>query len=138
ISHQASSVRTPQQNGVVELRNWTLVEATRTMLIISRTPLSLWVESFQLKDKEIIEIMNVTFDELSTMGFEQSCSKPGLQSMTSGQISSGLDLTYASLTITAQQPTEGELDLLFEAMYDDNIGGQPSAAPRTVPAAQAP
>nr|GEU85583.1 hypothetical protein [Tanacetum cinerariifolium] len=55
-------------------------------------------------------------------------SKPGLQSMTSGQISSGLDLTYAPSTITTQQPTEGELDLLFEAMYDDFIGGQPSAA----------
>nr|GFA18325.1 integrase, catalytic region, zinc finger, CCHC-type, peptidase aspartic, catalytic [Tanacetum cinerariifolium] len=54
-------------------------------------------------------------------------SKPGLQSMTSGQISSGLDLTYASSTITTQQPFEGELDLLFEAMYDDYIGGQPSA-----------
>ncbi|GKA51470.1 retrovirus-related pol polyprotein from transposon TNT 1-94 [Tanacetum coccineum] len=33
---------------------------------------------------------------------------------------------------------KGELDLLFEAMYDDHIGGQPSAAPRTVLAAQAP
>ncbi|GJW30566.1 retrovirus-related pol polyprotein from transposon TNT 1-94 [Tanacetum coccineum] len=32
ISHQASSVRTPQQNGVVERRNWTLVEAARTMI----------------------------------------------------------------------------------------------------------
>ncbi|GJW26372.1 retrovirus-related pol polyprotein from transposon TNT 1-94 [Tanacetum coccineum] len=51
---------------------------------------------------------------------------------------SGLDLTYAPSTITTQQPTKGELDLLFEAMYDDHIGGQPSAAPRTVPAAQAP
>ncbi|GJZ52239.1 retrovirus-related pol polyprotein from transposon TNT 1-94 [Tanacetum coccineum] len=54
------------------------------------------------------------------------------------QISSGLDLTYAPSTITTQQPTEGELDLLFEAIYDDHIGGQPSAAPRTVLAAQAP
>ncbi|GKF61377.1 hypothetical protein Tco_0181431, partial [Tanacetum coccineum] len=31
-----------------------------------------------------------------------------------------------------------DLDLLFEAMYDDYIGGQSSAAPRTVPAAQTP
>nr|GEW44369.1 integrase, catalytic region, zinc finger, CCHC-type, peptidase aspartic, catalytic [Tanacetum cinerariifolium] len=61
-----------------------------------------------------------------------------LQSMTSGQISSGLDLTYAPSTITTQQPTEGELDLLFEAMYDDYIGGQPSATARTVPHAQEP
>ncbi|GKG37642.1 hypothetical protein Tco_0456865, partial [Tanacetum coccineum] len=62
-------------------------------------------------------------DELSAMAFKQSSSKPGLQSMTSGQISSGLDLTYAPLTITTQKPTEGDLDLLFEAMYDDFIGG---------------
>nr|GEV45092.1 hypothetical protein [Tanacetum cinerariifolium] len=33
-------------------------------------------------------------------------SKPRLQSMTSGQISSGLDLTYAPSTITTAQPTE--------------------------------
>nr|GFB18741.1 retrovirus-related Pol polyprotein from transposon TNT 1-94 [Tanacetum cinerariifolium] len=58
-------------------------------------------------------------------------SKPGLQSMTSGHISSGLDLTYAPSTITTQQPSEGELDLLFKAMYDDYIGGQPSATSRT-------
>ncbi|GJZ00769.1 hypothetical protein Tco_0518198 [Tanacetum coccineum] len=85
-----------------------------------------------------METMNVTFYELSAMAFEQHSSKPGLQSMTSGQISSGFDLTYAPSTITTQQPTERELDLPFEAMYDDYIGGQPSAAPRTVLAGQAP
>ncbi|GJR33375.1 putative ribonuclease H-like domain-containing protein [Tanacetum coccineum] len=213
ISHQASSVRTPQQNGVVERRNRTLVEAARTMLIFSRAPLFLWAEAiatacytqnrsiihrrfnktpyelingrkpdisflhvfgalcypkndredigklgakgdigffigysadscayrvYNRRTKKIMETMNVTFDELSAMAFEQSSSKPGLQSMTSGQISSGLDLTYAPSTITTQKPTEGELDLLFEAMYDDYIGGQPSSAPRTAPAAQAP
>ncbi|GJS71239.1 retrovirus-related pol polyprotein from transposon TNT 1-94 [Tanacetum coccineum] len=65
-------------------------------------------------------------------------SKPGLQSMTYGQISLGLDLTYAPSTITSQKPTERELDSLFEAMYDDYIGHQPSAATRTAPAAPAP
>nr|GEW39886.1 hypothetical protein [Tanacetum cinerariifolium] len=93
---------------------------------------------YNRRTKKIIETMNVTFDELSAMACEQSILKPGLQSMTFGQISSGLDLTYAPSTITTQQPTEGELDLLFKAMYDDYIGGQPSAAPRTVLAAQAP
>nr|GEU32145.1 retrotransposon protein, putative, unclassified [Tanacetum cinerariifolium] len=82
ISHQMSSVQTPQQNGLV--------------------------------------------------------LKPELQSMTSGNISLGLDLTYAWSTITTQQPSEGELDLLFEAMYDDYIGGQPSATARTVSPAQEP
>nr|GFB63267.1 retrovirus-related Pol polyprotein from transposon TNT 1-94 [Tanacetum cinerariifolium] len=45
ISHQVSSVQTPQQNKVVERRNRTLVEAARTMLIFSRAPLFLWVEA---------------------------------------------------------------------------------------------
>nr|GFA46465.1 retrovirus-related Pol polyprotein from transposon TNT 1-94 [Tanacetum cinerariifolium] len=88
--------------------------------------------------KKIMENMNVSFDELSTMAFEQRSSKPELQNMTSGQISLGLDLTYAPSTITTQQPTKGDLDLLFEAMYDDYIGGQPPATARTIPATQAP
>nr|GEW14526.1 retrovirus-related Pol polyprotein from transposon TNT 1-94 [Tanacetum cinerariifolium] len=92
---------------------------------------------YNRRTKKIIETMNVSFDELSAMAFEQRSLKPKLQSMTSGQISSRLDLTYAPSTITTQQPTEGELDLLFKAMYDDYIGGQPSAALGIIPAAQA-
>ncbi|GKE40900.1 retrovirus-related pol polyprotein from transposon TNT 1-94 [Tanacetum coccineum] len=45
ISHQAPSVRTPQQNRVVEHGNRTLVEAARTMLIFSCALLFLWVEA---------------------------------------------------------------------------------------------
>nr|GFB71205.1 retrovirus-related Pol polyprotein from transposon TNT 1-94 [Tanacetum cinerariifolium] len=61
---------------------------------------------FNRRTKKIMETMNVSFYELSAMAFEQRSSKHGLQSMTSGQISSGLDLTYAPSTITTQQPTE--------------------------------
>nr|GEZ00301.1 hypothetical protein [Tanacetum cinerariifolium] len=93
---------------------------------------------YNRRTKKIMKTINVSFDELSAMAFEQHSLKPGLQNMTSGQISSGLDLTYAPSTITTQQPTEDELDLLFEAMYDDYIGGQPSATGRTVSPAQEP
>nr|GFC23576.1 hypothetical protein [Tanacetum cinerariifolium] len=82
--------------------------------------------------------MNVSFDELSAMAFDQRSSKPELQCMTSGQISSGLDLTYATSTITTQQPTGGELDSLFKAMYDDYFGGQPLATVENVTHAQEP
>nr|GEW96312.1 integrase, catalytic region, zinc finger, CCHC-type, peptidase aspartic, catalytic [Tanacetum cinerariifolium] len=212
ISHQMSSICTPQQNGVVERRNQTLVEAARTMLIFSHAPLFLWAEAiatacftqnysiihrrfnktpyelingrkldisffhvfgalcfpkndredigklgakgdigffisysadscayriYKQRTKKIIETMNVLFDELSAMDFKQRSSKPRLQSMTFGQISLGLDLTYDPSIITSQQPSEGELDLLFEVMYDDYIGGQPSATATSAPAAQA-
>ncbi|GJU38220.1 retrovirus-related pol polyprotein from transposon TNT 1-94 [Tanacetum coccineum] len=45
ITHQTYVARTPHQNGVVERRNQTLVEATRTMLIFSKAPLFLWAEA---------------------------------------------------------------------------------------------
>nr|GEX21168.1 hypothetical protein [Tanacetum cinerariifolium] len=175
ISHQMSSVRTPQQNGVMERQNQTLVEAARTMLIFSRVPLFLWAEAIATacftQNRSIIhrrfnktpyELINgrkldISFlhvfgalyypkndsEDIGKLGAKGDIgffigSKPGLQNMTSGQISSGLDLTYALSTITTQQPTEGELDLLFEAMYDDYIGGQPSATARTVPPAKEP
>ncbi|KAJ9542658.1 hypothetical protein OSB04_029164 [Centaurea solstitialis] len=42
ISHNFSGAYTPQQNGVVERRNRTLVEAARTMLAYSGLPLTFW------------------------------------------------------------------------------------------------
>ncbi|GKA39465.1 putative ribonuclease H-like domain-containing protein [Tanacetum coccineum] len=45
ITHEKTVLRTPQQNGVVERRNRTLVEAARTMLIFSKAPLFLWAEA---------------------------------------------------------------------------------------------
>nr|GFB86336.1 retrovirus-related Pol polyprotein from transposon TNT 1-94 [Tanacetum cinerariifolium] len=159
-----SSVRTPQQNGVVESRNQTLVEAARTTLIFSRAPLFLWAEAIATAcftqnhsiihcrfNKTPYELINGRKpDILFLRVFGALCypkndhediGKLGAKGDIGffiGQISSGLDITYAPSTITTQQPTEGELDLLFEAMYDDYIGGQPSATARTVLPAQEP
>ncbi|GJY97581.1 retrovirus-related pol polyprotein from transposon TNT 1-94 [Tanacetum coccineum] len=152
ISHQASSVRTPQQNGVVERRNRTLVEAARTMLIFSRAPLFLWAEAIATacytQNRSIIhrrfnktpyELINGRKLDISFLYvFRALCYPKNDRDDIRKLGAKGLALTYAPSTITTQQPTGGELDLLFEAMYDDHIGGQPSAAPRTVSAAQAP
>nr|GEV14873.1 retrovirus-related Pol polyprotein from transposon TNT 1-94 [Tanacetum cinerariifolium] len=161
ISHQMSYVRTPQQNGVVERRNRTLVEAARTMLIFSRAPLFLWAEAIATAcftqncsithrrfNKTPYEVINDRKpDILFLYVFGALCypkndrediGKLGAKGDIGFFIGSGLDLTYAPSTITMQQPTEGELDLLFKAMYDDYIGGQPSTTARTVPPAQEP
>ncbi|KAJ9546781.1 hypothetical protein OSB04_019324 [Centaurea solstitialis] len=45
ISQNFSSVRTPQQNGVAERRNRTLIEAARSILIEARLPLQFWAEA---------------------------------------------------------------------------------------------
>nr|GFC60718.1 hypothetical protein [Tanacetum cinerariifolium] len=72
------------------------------------------------------------------IGYSADSFKTRASNMTSGHISSGLDLTYAPSIITTQQPTKGELDLLFETMYDDYFGGQPFATVENVPPAQEP
>nr|GEX49897.1 retrovirus-related Pol polyprotein from transposon TNT 1-94 [Tanacetum cinerariifolium]GEX53239.1 retrovirus-related Pol polyprotein from transposon TNT 1-94 [Tanacetum cinerariifolium] len=45
ITQQFSAARTPQQNGVVERRGRTLVEAARTMLTFANLPSFLWAEA---------------------------------------------------------------------------------------------
>ena len=43
--HNFSAPRTPQQNGVVERKNRTLVNIARTMIIESNLPQSFWAEA---------------------------------------------------------------------------------------------
>nr|GEZ24246.1 integrase, catalytic region, zinc finger, CCHC-type, peptidase aspartic, catalytic [Tanacetum cinerariifolium] len=184
ITHETSAAKTPQQNGVVERRNHTLVEAARTMMIFSHASLFLWAEAiatacytqnrsishrrFNKTPYELIQGRkpNISYlyvfgalcypkndredigklgakenhgddegyvDELSAIGFEQNNSKPGLQSLTSGQISFEFELTYASSTITPQRPSKRDLDILFEPLNNEYLGGRPSEAPRTIP-----
>ncbi|GJY72452.1 integrase, catalytic region, zinc finger, CCHC-type containing protein [Tanacetum coccineum] len=45
IGHQTSTAQTPEQNGVVERRNCTLVEVARTMLSAAKVPLFFWAEA---------------------------------------------------------------------------------------------
>ncbi|GJR04494.1 putative ribonuclease H-like domain-containing protein [Tanacetum coccineum] len=45
IKREYSVARTPQQNGVAERRNKTLIEAARTMLSDSKLPITFWAEA---------------------------------------------------------------------------------------------
>ncbi|GKD22060.1 retrovirus-related pol polyprotein from transposon TNT 1-94 [Tanacetum coccineum] len=126
ISHQASSVRTPQQNGVVERRNRTLVEAARTMLIFSCALLFLWAKA------------------IATACYTQNCSiihrrfkKTPYELINVRK----LDISFLHVFGALCYPKNDSEDiekLGAKAMYDDYIGGQPSIALRTTSVAQAP
>nr|GEV44916.1 hypothetical protein [Tanacetum cinerariifolium] len=45
VSKDKTVPKTPQQNGVIERQNRTLIEAARTMLIFSKAPMFLWAEA---------------------------------------------------------------------------------------------
>nr|GEV81097.1 hypothetical protein [Tanacetum cinerariifolium] len=112
ISDQTSIARTPQQNGVVERRNRTLVEAIHTMLIFLKAPLFLWAEAINTacytQNRYLICLCyNTTPYELM-----HARSRPGLQSMTPATTSSGL--------------------------VPNHIPPQPSAAPRAVDTTESP
>ncbi|GJS55075.1 retrovirus-related pol polyprotein from transposon TNT 1-94 [Tanacetum coccineum] len=131
-------------NGVVERRNRTLVEAARTMLIFLRASLFLWAEAIATacytQNRSIIhrrfnktpyDLINGYKPDISFLhGFGALCYPKNDREDFGKLGAKGLDLTYAPSTITTQKPTERELDILFEAMYDDYIGGQPSVALR--------
>nr|GEV32117.1 hypothetical protein [Tanacetum cinerariifolium] len=102
ISHQSSSVRTPQQNGVAlgypknDREDLGKLGAKGDIgFFIGYFANSCTYIVYNRRTKKIMETMNVTSDELSAMDFEQP-------------------------------------------IYDDYIGCQPSAAPRTAPATPAP
>nr|GEZ78902.1 retrovirus-related Pol polyprotein from transposon TNT 1-94 [Tanacetum cinerariifolium] len=179
ISHQMSSVRTPQQNGVLERRNWTLVEAARTMLIFSLASLFLWAEviattcftqnrsiihrRFNKTPYELINGRKLDISFLHVFGAlcypkndREDIEKLGAK----GDIGFSLVIVLIPFKTRASKydfwtnqfvtrsylcsinhhnakPSESELDLLFKAMYDDYVGGQPSATTRSVSAAQA-
>ena len=47
ISHEFSATYTPQQNGVVERKNRTLIETARMMLDEYKTPKHFWAEAVE-------------------------------------------------------------------------------------------
>ncbi|GJV24850.1 ribonuclease H-like domain-containing protein [Tanacetum coccineum] len=48
IKREFSVARTPQQNGVAERKNKTLIEAARTMLVDSKLPTTFWAEAVNI------------------------------------------------------------------------------------------
>ncbi|GJX26140.1 retrovirus-related pol polyprotein from transposon TNT 1-94 [Tanacetum coccineum] len=141
ITQQFSAAITPQQNGVVERRNRTLVKAARTMLTFANLPLCYLLNDYddvgKLKAKgdigvfvgyskesaaykvynkrtrKIHESVNVNFDEISEMASNQFRLEPGL---------SNLNVTGKSSNPTVSQVSEiskKDLEDLFHNFYDE-------------------
>ncbi|GJX79009.1 retrovirus-related pol polyprotein from transposon TNT 1-94 [Tanacetum coccineum] len=157
ISHETSVTRTPQQNGVVERRNRTLVEAARTMLIYAKASLFLWAEAvatacifigyapkkkayriYNRRTQKIIETIHVDFDELTAMASEQSSLEPALHEMTPATPNSGL-VPNPPPSAPFVPPSRHEWDLVFQPVFDEFFSPPASvASPVLVEEAPAP
>ncbi|GKE14076.1 retrovirus-related pol polyprotein from transposon TNT 1-94 [Tanacetum coccineum] len=143
ISHETSVVQTPQQNGIVERRNRTLVEAARTMLIYAKAPLILWAEAVAIicTQEESLPYLQPTyihvgFDELTAMASEQLGSGPGLQRMTPATSSSGLVPNPPPPALFVP-PSSHEWDLVFQLVFNEFFS-PPASVASLVPIEKAP
>ncbi|GJY69980.1 retrovirus-related pol polyprotein from transposon TNT 1-94 [Tanacetum coccineum] len=147
ISHETSVARSPQQNGVVERRNRTLIEVARTMLIYANALLFLWAEAvatasdigifighaptkkafriYNRRTRRITEKIHVDFDELTAMASEQSSSGPALHEMTPATISSGLVPNPPPSTMFVP-PLRNDWDIFFQPLFDELLTPLPS------------
>nr|GFB22961.1 integrase, catalytic region, zinc finger, CCHC-type, peptidase aspartic, catalytic [Tanacetum cinerariifolium] len=82
------------------------------------------VESVKGK-KRIVETIHVDFDVLTAMASEQQSSRPALNEMTPGTISSGFVHTTSPLT-SYVPPLRNDWDLLFQPMFDELLNPPPS------------
>nr|GEY32669.1 hypothetical protein [Tanacetum cinerariifolium] len=111
ISHKTSVARYPQQNGVVERRNRTLIEAARTIenlgklqpkddigIFIGYAPIKKAFQIYNRRTRQIIETIHVDFDKLTVMASEHSTSEAALHEMTPAIISLGLVPNHPPLT----------------------------------------
>ncbi|KAL8115964.1 hypothetical protein AgCh_022458 [Apium graveolens] len=60
ILHEFSAARTPQQNGVVERKNRSLIEAARTMLEESKLPTYFWAEAVNTRMAAVFQRLGIT------------------------------------------------------------------------------
>ncbi|GKA12151.1 retrovirus-related pol polyprotein from transposon TNT 1-94, partial [Tanacetum coccineum] len=144
ISHETSVARSQQQNGVVERHNYTLIEASRIMLIYAKAPLFLWLLHDKLPDLSFFHVFgalcystndsenlgklqpkaDIDFDELTAMASAQSSSGPTLHEMTPTTISSGF-VPNPPPSTSFVPPSKINWDILFQPLFDELLNPPP-------------
>nr|GEU76369.1 putative reverse transcriptase, RNA-dependent DNA polymerase [Tanacetum cinerariifolium] len=135
ILHQTSVAQTPEQNGVDEIQNRTLVEAARTMLSAAKVPLLFWAEAISTAcftqnrclviprhEKTPYHIINDRKSSVKSLQNhvssdpEPECQRTALEhdSLCPG-LQCPENVTQADRTVT----TSNEMDLLFSLMFDE-------------------
>nr|GFA13247.1 integrase, catalytic region, zinc finger, CCHC-type, peptidase aspartic, catalytic [Tanacetum cinerariifolium] len=143
ISHETSVARSSQQNGVVERRNRTLIEAAHTIenlgklqpkadigIFIGYTPTKKAFRIYNRRTRRIVETIHVDFDELMTMASEQISSGPTLNEMTPATIIQ-VDSTDSPSSTTCDQDApspsksqtkpETQSDVIPQDVEEDNL-----------------
>nr|GFA78906.1 putative ribonuclease H-like domain-containing protein [Tanacetum cinerariifolium] len=130
----------PQQNGVIERRNYTLIEAARTMLIYAQAPLFLWAEAVATtcftQNRSIIrlrqgktphELLHNKLPDLSffhvfgALCYPTDDSENLVNADSTGSSSSTMVEQDAPSTSNSTTPTETQSSIIPQDVGDDNL-----------------
>nr|GEW36778.1 ribonuclease H-like domain-containing protein [Tanacetum cinerariifolium] len=139
IFYQKFVSRTPQQNGVIERRNRTLVEAAWTMLIFSKAQMFLWAEVVATTcythnrslihihhNKTLYELVHDKKPDLTFLWVFSALCYPTNDIEDLGKLQPTADIEifigYApSRKAPYVPPTNKELEILFQSMFDEYL-----------------
>nr|GEY20801.1 retrovirus-related Pol polyprotein from transposon TNT 1-94 [Tanacetum cinerariifolium] len=167
ILHQTSVTRTPEQNGVVERQNHTLVEAARTMLRATKVLLFFWAEAISTacftQNRSLViprhektpttSLTTANRDECIFVGYSTQSRAYRVFNKRTRVIMEFIHVNYDELPHMASDhvssdpapeyrtvTTSNELDLLFSLMFDELLNGSSKVVSKssTVSAADAP
>nr|GEU90283.1 hypothetical protein [Tanacetum cinerariifolium] len=146
ISHETFVARSPQQNGVVERRNRTLIEVARTMLIYAKASLFLWAEAVATacytQNRSIVRLHHgktpneLLHDKLPDLSFfhvfgalcyptnDSENLGPALNEMTPATIGSGL-VPNTPPSTPFVPPSRTDCDILFQPLFDELLTPSP-------------
>ncbi|GJW62361.1 retrovirus-related pol polyprotein from transposon TNT 1-94 [Tanacetum coccineum] len=123
ITHQMLVVRTLQHNGVVERRNQTLVEAARTILIFNKSPIFLWAKA--VATVCYTQNRSLIHTQYNKIPYELLRDNKPVQDLVPNQAAS----------TSAKPPSNNDLDLSFQPMFDEYFKYSPSDVSTSVSAA---
>nr|GEZ33162.1 putative ribonuclease H-like domain-containing protein [Tanacetum cinerariifolium] len=151
ISHEKSVAHSLQQNGVVERRNRTLIEATRTMLIYAKAPLFLWAEAVATacytQNRSIVRLRHVKtpyellHDKLSDLSFFHEFGALcylTIDSENLGKLQPKVDFGLVPNPPSSTPfvpPLRTDWDMLFQPLFDELLTPPPSVhhpAPKVI------
>ncbi|GJR74863.1 retrovirus-related pol polyprotein from transposon TNT 1-94 [Tanacetum coccineum] len=135
ISHETSVARSPQQNGVIERRNRTLIEAARIMLIYAKSSVILMGRSsfyrialcYPTNDSENLEKLQLKAD----IDIFHCSLEPTLHEMTPATISLGL-VPNPPPSTPFVPPSRTKWDILFQTLFDELLN-PPSSVDHPAP-----
>nr|GEX86259.1 integrase, catalytic region, zinc finger, CCHC-type, peptidase aspartic, catalytic [Tanacetum cinerariifolium] len=142
ISHVTSVARSPQQNGVIERRNRTLIEAACTMLIYAHALLFLWAEAVAtacfMQNRSIIrlrhgktpyKLMHGKQPDLSYFHVFGALCYPTNDGENVDKLQPkadiGIFIGYVPIKKAFVPPSRNDWDLLFQPLFDELLNPTP-------------